>query len=403
MTARGILCLLLDACLLVLALGSGIRELLVAAFCLSAFIAFAFLSLLLARFTLRVCGGLQQPFCTRGEEVLYTLSLRGFLLFPITGHLSMLPPGADIYMQQNCRYHAFSLLPTWRVKREFSFTLSSPHRGNWAVKPRTLQLQDLFGLFRVSLLRGSMGRAVSQPITVLPRQHELEQVREELVVPEGFAAAQLRDAIDGELLGDTHLYQQGESLKRIHWKQSARMQTLYTRQFEAQEDARVLVLMDVGCASMRRADAGDMAAESALSLAAAYVALRQTVRLLPVGGEKAKDDGFLLRQLREVEQLADQMAVWPCRRRTDPLEMWQLPENSLSAAATIHVITDNPSQELMESLSVLQKQGRLVGLTVVQPDPLPTEAVRGMWQEGLLTSTVIHTVDDIAGKVGAVG
>ncbi len=402
MTGRGILCLLLDACLMVLALGSGIRELLVAAFCLGAFIVFAFLSVVLAGLTLRVRGNLDDVFCTRGGEVRYTLSLWGFLLLPITGHLSILPPGADAYMQNSCRYHAFSLLPAWRMRRQLSFTLPCPHRGEWSVSPCSLQWQDLFGLFSVSLLRGRAGREIPQPLTVVPRQHDLERVGEDQSNRCGFAAAQLRDALDGELLGNTHPYQQGESMKRIHWKQSARMQTLYTRQFEAQENARVLVLLDEGYASMRQADAVDIAVESALSLAAAYVGLRQTVRLLPVGGGHTANGGFLLRQLREVEDVADRLAVWPCQRRIQPLEMRQLPEESLMAAATIHVVADNPSQELLYALADLQSQGRLVGLTVVQPDPLATPAVREALREGPLTPTVVRGVDDIAGKVGVV-
>ena len=58
MTVRGTICLLLDGGLLILALGSGLRSLLMAGLCIGVFIAYAVVSMLSVALSLRAEGTL---------------------------------------------------------------------------------------------------------------------------------------------------------------------------------------------------------------------------------------------------------------------------------------------------------------------------------------------------------
>lgn len=365
MTVRGISCIVLDLVLLVLALGTGIRELLVAAAFLAIFWIFALLSLGLASLTLSAVGELDRREVNRGDEVQYSFVLSGRVFLPVAGHLSMLPPGVrpGYAREQN---HAFFLRPTivpWR--RTFPLTLPCRHRGRWQVAPQVLRLQDIFGLFSLPILQNGRVQPVPRLLTVYPRIHRLSAPREKLSANQGFAAALLRNAQSGELFGDTRQYQPGDPFKRVHWKQSARTGQLYVRQFEEQENPRALLVMDIGC---RREDVernADTATEIVASLARHVVQGGRELQVLPVRTRAAGDFiggsvGCYVHSERDMGILMELLCDVTYHRTDEPLDAWQLRDVRLSNVGAVFVVTDNPSEGLMEDLMLLRRGGRRV-------------------------------------------
>lgn len=402
MTVRGTICILLDSVLLIVALGTGIRELLVAALGLGAFWVFALVSLLLAVCTLRCSGSLDKKEATRGEEVRYTFTLRGFLLLPVAGQLSILPPGVDSRFDGNREHHAFSLLPSFRVQRAYHFALPCLHRGYWQTGLETLRLRDLFGLFSMPLVRDSRRFSILIPLTVYPRIHTLVGAAEEAATTGGFAAAQIQNATSGELLGETRLYQPGDTLNRIHWKQTARMQQVYIRQFEVQENPQVLVLLDTACRSSYRETTADVAVETALSLVQHCMTHQKTVRLMLVRGRTgATNIDRWLRNHRDLQQVLKLMPNVAYYEEAETLNLWQLRDVSFTGVGTVRVVTDNPSKELLEALAELQNQGHTVSCIVPQVDAQPTPVVADALNGTGLHPVILRTTADIAGKVGA--
>ncbi len=365
MTVRGISCILLDMFLLVLALGTGIRELLVAAAFLAIFWIFALLSLGLASLTLSVVGELDRREVNRGDEVQYCFVLSGRVLLPVAGHLSMLPPGVrpGHAREQN---HAFFLRPSiLRWKRTFPLTLPCRHRGRWQVAPQSLRLQDIFGLFSLPIVQHKRVQPIPRLLTVYPRIHELLALNEQHAANQGFAAALLRNAQSGELFGDTRQYQQGDPFKRVHWKQSARTGQLYVRQFEEQENPRALLVMDIGC---RREDVernADTATEIVASLAQHVVRGGRELQVLPVRTRAAGDFiggnvGCYVHSERDMGTLMDLLCDVTYHRTQEPLDAWQLRDVRLSNVGAVFVVTDNPSEGLLEDLMMLRRGGRRV-------------------------------------------
>ena len=390
MTVRGTICVLVETVLLVLALGSGYRELIVVAFCLGVFIGVALLSMLLVLLTTRVSGELSTPEVSRRDEMAYILAIKGVVLLPVTGYLAISAPGIDSRNKKARLQRAFLLLPAFRGRR-LSVVLPCAHIGMWPVGPIRLRYEDLFGLFRFSPGRGRLTRQ----LTVYPRIHSLGEDEEEAVTA-GFSESQLRSASSGENLGDTRLYQPGDSLKRIHWKLSARTWELHTRQFELQENAQVLLVLDVQCRSKEKETTMDIAAEATLSILAHYATGDKAVRLLPVRnyGQQVLGECRVDSQ-PALDEVQAQLLSVSLHVADEPLEVWELREAGLNTVGTVFVVTDNPSPSLLSALDSQAASGQTVVCIVPCVGQLPPEILGNQ-----LKTVVLTDPDEIGEKVG---
>ena len=285
MTVRGLICVILEALLLVLGLGTGYRALLMAAFCLGLVLVLAALSLLTVFLTTRAEGGIEPGEVHRGDGVTYTVTVKGPVLLPVAGYLSLLPPGVENRDKQALTRHSFLLLPAFRLRRTVTISQTTPHMGHWKAGAERMRYEDLFGLFRIYLL-GIARRRLRRHLTVLPHIHPLTAGDRSAAGANGLTSTLLRSTASGEVLGDARLYQPGDPLKRVHWKLTARTQEIHTRQFEPQENAQVLLLLDLVCRSTRRRETADVAGETALSLLTFFVERNMAVRLMPLRGSR---------------------------------------------------------------------------------------------------------------------
>ena len=398
MTVRGMVCLLLDGGLLILALGSGLRSLLMAGLCLGVFILYAALSMLSVALSLRAEGELSATEVLRKSTVVYTLSLRGVVLLPVVGHLSILPPGVGKAQKALRQRHALFLLPSWgRRPRRFVFTLDCPHRGCWTVGSERLRVQDIFGLFSLPPFRS---RHTQLPLAVLPRTYPLPAGALS-IAGNGFSAGQSHSASDGALFGDTRLYQTGDSLRRIHWKQTARSGKLYVRQYEGQSSAQLLLLLDMVCPGKETAGLADLAAETTVSLVQHALVSGQTVRLVLV---RAADGVWMtehwLREETALEPLRRQLAEVKFWTLPQPLDPWLLRSAELTATGAVRVVTAQPSEALLAFLNTLRESGLRVSCLVPAEPQEDAGASRISGADEGVAAVYIRQAADIPKKVG---
>jgi uncharacterized protein (DUF58 family) len=170
----------------------------------------------------------------------------------------------------------------WR--RQVSYQLRSDVRGHYEIGPMTIRVTDPFGLVE-------LGRAfhTSAPLTITPRTVSLPDIglggawtgsgdnR-----PRSFATGSAEDVTVRE-------YRQGDDLRRVHWRSSARLGELMVRREEQPWQSRATVVLDNRETSHRGQGAAS-SLETAVS-AAASVALHLTrrgfmVRLVTASGEE---------------------------------------------------------------------------------------------------------------------
>ena len=121
---------------------------------------------------------------------------------------------------------------------KLSLPLDCPHVGRFMAGVSDVRCGDLFGLFRLRV------RGVPEPaeFTVLPLVYEIAPLR--FSPGESESERQTRAFEDATLPTDVRAYQDGDELKKVHWKLSMRRRELMVRTYEQPTRSDVLILMD---------------------------------------------------------------------------------------------------------------------------------------------------------------
>lgn len=182
-----------------------------------------------------------------------------------------------------------------------AYRMPTERRGRLALGPATASIDDPFGLTLVSWRAGG-----TDSVIVHPRVHHV------LPPPEGGGDDLDRDApnlrgrpeVSGEFL-TLREYAVGDDLRRVHWRSTARRDTLMIRQEESRRRAPAVVLLDVREGSHDRASF-EVAIEAVASIATALEAARRPFQVLTTSGRRLdlpgrRGLGALLDALAELE------------------------------------------------------------------------------------------------------
>jgi hypothetical protein len=129
----------------------------------------------------------------------------------------------------------FLLLPG--QQEEFVTTLTPKYRGEYDVGVKAMYFYDFFGLLRLRYRIPSAIRAL-----VTPRIVVLYRLRSLMLTANDNVQDQSYDASIPDIL--TRDYQLGDSLRKVHWKQTAKMQELKVRLETGVKKSTVVVLLD---------------------------------------------------------------------------------------------------------------------------------------------------------------
>lgn len=232
MTARGFYLLLFGSLMLFTALSVGSSG----AFLLGAAALFCWaLSLLcvcLAAFSCRVEQSVEGGQAARGGACRFHLRVRFGLpavIAPIALKIEL--PGG----RQSDFWLSTRLFGTTESENEFA----CPHVGVFPVGVSQLTISDCFGLFA---FRRSM-RGAPQNVAVLPNPVQTAPLP---VSPgEGENSSAQRALSDHSIPEDIRAWQDGDELKRVHWKLSARRQSLMVHTYETPQRPDALILLDI--------------------------------------------------------------------------------------------------------------------------------------------------------------
>jgi uncharacterized protein (DUF58 family) len=156
-------------------------------------------------------------------------------------------------------------------RRELEYQVRAELRGRFEIGPMTAHVGDPFGLVRI-------GRTFSStaPLVVTPRTVKLDAIALASSRsgagdnrPRAFAGASAEDVTVRE-------YRQGDDLRRVHWRSSARVGELMVRREEQHWQTRATVVLDTRHAAHR--GGGSAASFEAAVSAAASVALHLAER-----------------------------------------------------------------------------------------------------------------------------
>lgn len=201
---------------------------------LTLIVAFALISALWTLWTARVGMKGVRARATRGDKLMTILSVRHGSLLP-AGCLRVtlnVPGGAG--GRQEIRVDA----PPF-ARRSFRNVIRCPHRGKFEVGVSRLTAEDLFGLFSFS--RKSDKKLMRVEVCPRALQTQAMELKPSDVGPE----FRSRATEDNASPSGIRKWQDGDELKRVHWKLSLRKREMMVRTFEESARPDTLVIPDL--------------------------------------------------------------------------------------------------------------------------------------------------------------
>lgn len=360
MTARGFYTLLFGSVMLVTALSVGSAgAFLLGAAALIAWL-LAVLSVLLAACACRLS---QQAGCaevSRGDSCPYTLSVSMLAPLPIA-------PLSLRVATPNGRQSEF-LLPA----RLFGTTASDnafpcPHVGVFELGVLRVAFGDVFGFF-------SLAHSVKSPlipVTVLPVPRETRPLATS--PGEGESTSAQRAQADRTTPADTRAWQEGDELKRVHWKLSMRRQALMVHTYETPQRPDALILLDLApppAQGAPRAGMIDALTETCAGVLKSLLDARRIARL-PLSGDHPRE--LSGQEPQALAPMLRALAQESFTRPSDFARVLLLASRRMRRTGSTAILTANLTPHIADAVIALSRMGPRTRVYLIAPGALSQE------------------------------
>ena len=361
MTARGFYTLLFGLLLLVTALsvGNGSAFLLGAAALVA--LAVSLLCVLCALMTCRIEQDIPGGQAERGSVCAYVLRVRLFSPLPL-GMLSLhmaLPSG-----KQGDYLLAPRLLTTVSEN-----TFPCPHVGVFSVGLMNIAFTDCFGLFS---LRHRVRHPLSS-LTVLPVPADCAPLR--YSPGEGESTAAQRALADLTTPADTRAWQEGDELKRVHWKLSMRRQSLMVHTYETPQRPDALVILNCGqidAPENRRALVADALLEQCAGILERLLEDKRPTRLPLMGDAPRELSG---QGPEHLAAMRTALAQEPLTSSADFSRVLLMASRRMPRTGSVAIVTSSLTPSLADAALMLGRMGPHIRFVLVRDgEPDATQA-----------------------------
>ena len=401
MTLRGIFSLVFEFFLLIMALGTDIREFLIVAVCVGCILAYSVLSLILAEISFNFRSQISESEVFAGENITYTFLLKGPVILPVVGKITVKAADTGDITEKSSLKYSFLLFTDFKAEHSYKFEFLCAHTGYWSVGTKKFRVGDIFGMFSLPLLR-TRKKNFTVKVTVLPKIQYFESKNEYFNISRGFGGTALRNAESGELLGDSRAYKEGDALRRINWKQSVRTKKLFTRQYEMPEMPRVLIAIDSCTAGDSTGSVADLYRTAAVSLANYYIGRKNIVNVISLRErEKAQQLDSYLYEKSDITRLMYELLEISFFAGGVGLDIYNFDSTNFVNADIIYILTANPSEGLFSSMDQAEKQGVHIECIMPQLGEEPLPSVMTAIKNTGIYPIAVRTIDEIDEKVGA--
>ena len=273
---------LVMAAMLAAGLSTGTRLYYLIFYALLAMLLLGFVSVVWTLVTLRVELRGVKPRVNRGERISAVFSVRHGCLLPVSAiRVRLSVPSTGAASQEVNVYS-----PPF-ARRTFRQIIPCPHRGVYEVGVVRFSVTDAFGLLSL----GRRPRARLTKLEVAPRIHETEPLK--LSAADQGPQFISRAAEDNASPSDVRAWQEGDELKKMHWKLSLRKRELMVRTYEETARPDTLIIPDLQQITALRDQQltlEDCICEAALSAAQAQLRAGYPVRM-PLVGARPREIG----------------------------------------------------------------------------------------------------------------
>lgn len=275
-------------------------------------------------------------------------------------------------------------------ERNLQLEISCPHRGVFQTGITRIMGRDIFGLFWLPARTRKTCRGLMPTLTVMPREIDLES-RDKLAAMLDHLQQQASPHFGTEIndIANLRAHLPGDSLKRVHWKLTARLNETMIKEYEKPQQQDILVLWHlekIMLHGLPEADYLDIYTEAATAIARDILAAGSYIRCVSYQqqGRRQVEAGQMddLRLVRLELAGCGWSGDIPLARiiREEAGEHQQL--------RMLLLLTTNLNPEILGSLRQVKMQGRevmLALLPVKRPDALMRRRLEQMAEEGIVS------------------
>lgn len=336
----------------------------------------------------------------RGETVELSLELRNAKLLPqpwvtVNDSFPHILPVSEVRLEVNPATNLADFRTFWmagpyqRITRRFQ--VQCTERGYHPYGPAVITTGDAFGFFTRSLIQRDADHLI-----VYPKLYTVAELRLPAKHPFGPAVTPNSLYQDPMRTAGVRPWEPGDSLRRIHWKASARNQELLSRIYEPSEEHVVQIFLNSTTLTRHWHGYIPELQERVISVAGSIAALaaeeRMPVGLIANGALRGSERALRLLPGRSPSQLLHILEllaqVTPFATQTiEDLLVEQAP--LLPWGASLVVVTAVAHDDLLATLMDLAAVGRRIVLITLAEEP-PTQ-----YMGNVAVYHLPHLVDDL--------
>lgn len=180
---------------------------------------------------------LDKKFVTKGDKVnfLFSINNEDFFIYP---YINVFFHGAKTIFENQFQVKNFSLSPF--CGKNYAFELQCNYRGNYEIGIHSIEIEDFFGLFRFRY-------NIYEPkyVTVYPKIIYLNSFKLKTDFMSESHSMLNTSNEDMATISDVRKYAYGDSLKRIHWKLTAKSRDVMVKKYQSTSETSTLMLLDL--------------------------------------------------------------------------------------------------------------------------------------------------------------
>lgn len=300
-------------------------------------------------------------------------------------------------------HHASFVVPTLRPFGTFRWAASTicTVRGEFTLGPLTLITGDPFGLFQATRHISATTKLLVYP-PIVPVTSFTMPIG---VLAGGDAQRQRTHVLTTNAAG-VRDYAPGDGFNRIHWKSSARKDTLLVKEFELDPMAEVWIFIDLAAASLAEVpysnesgregefflppSSGEYAIVAATSLAQYFLLKERSLGFVtynPARNVLQPDRGS-----RQITRILETLAMARFEQTVTCAQMLALEGHHMSRGTTVVMVTADCSESWIQEAALLNRRGMRVVPVLIDPHSFGrTDGRSGTQTRDLLESMNITT------------
>lgn len=178
-----------------------------------------------------------KKFVTKGDKVNFIFSINNedFFLYP---YIRISFHGAKTIFANQLQVRNFSIPPF--QGKSFAFELQCKYRGNYKIGINYVEIEDFLGLFKFKY-----NISEAKYVTVYPQIVSLNSfLLKTDFMSESHSVLNTKNE-DMSTIADFRKYAYGDSLKKIHWKLTAKSMDIMVKKFQSTSETSVIMILDL--------------------------------------------------------------------------------------------------------------------------------------------------------------